>query len=450
MILNTSLNEMIKPIWYFNLEVDSGKNTYWIDHNKINPKYLKILDENNFYESKKSFSFDLAYQLWHRGVIDYNEKILLDIKSDELTSINDQYIFSRRMFKSRWIYFSFILRMFLFKVSVKEIKVLFKTRLIKKINLNKPIYEYDDYDSFQSKFILEKRNISIIIPTLNRYRYLDSALKNLESQNYKNFEVIIVDQSDNFNSEFYNKFNLNINLIHQKQKGLWLARNRAIKKAKGEYLLFFDDDSTVNSNWVLEHIKCLDYFGADISAGVSKSKIGSPIPVHYNYFRWADQLDTGNVLIKREVFQKCGLFDSQFEGMRMGDGEFGLRAYLKGFKSINNPKAERTHLKVSFGGLREMGSWDGIRSTSFFQPIPIPSLIYFFRKYWGTKKTIIFLLQIIPISLSPYILKGKKSGHFLSFLIFFITLPVIFIRLYKSWMIAEKMLFEGESIELFK
>ena len=45
MILNTSLNEMIKPIWYFNLEVDSGKNTYWIDYNKIHPKYLKILDE---------------------------------------------------------------------------------------------------------------------------------------------------------------------------------------------------------------------------------------------------------------------------------------------------------------------------------------------------------------------------------------------------------------------
>ena len=450
MILNSSLNKIIKPIWYYNLKSDPDKNTYWLDYEKVDPKYLKILDDNNFYESNKSFSFDLAYQLWHRGVIDHDEKVLLEINSHEPTSMIDQYTFSRRMFKSRWIYFSFILRGFLLKVTIKEIKALFKTRFINRIDLNKPFYEYKDYNYFKSKIINDNFFISIIIPTLNRYKYLNNVLKNLENQTYKNFEVIIVDQSDNFNSQFYNKYQLDINLIHQKQKGLWKARNRAIKKAKGRYFLFFDDDSKVNSNWIFEHLKCLDYFSADISAGVSKSKIGSPIPVHYNYFRWADQLDTGNVLIKKEVFQKCGLFDTKFEGMRMGDGEFGLRAYLNGFKSINNPKAERLHLKVGVGGLRDMGSWDGIRSTKLLQPVPIPSIIYFFRKYWGKEKTIIFLLQIIPFSLCPYHLKGKPIGYLVSLFILFFTLPIILIRLYKSWIIAEEILQAEESIEIYE
>ena len=450
MLIRSLLHGMVKPIWYYNLKIESGKNNYWINYKKINNNYRKILDCNNYYESEKSFSYDLAYQMWHKGVLKFDQKYLLSAKYEEPSSLNDQYIFIRRMFKPRWVYFSFIARLLSFKVSINEINVMVKTRFIKQINLSAPNHEYKNYEFFHSKYEEQKKLVSIIIPTLNRYKYLNDVLKDLENQTYKNFEVIIVDQSDQFNSKIYNKYQLNINLVYQKEKALWMARNTGIKKARGKYLLFFDDDSRVKPDWLLEHLKCLDYFNADISAGVSKSRIGSPIPAHYNYFRWADQLDTGNVLIKRKVFQKCGLFDTQFEGMRMGDGEFGLRAYLKGFKSINNPKAERIHLKVATGGLREMGSWDGIRSTSFFQPVPIPSIVYFFRKYWGTKKTIIFLLQIIPISLSPYILKGKSIGYLLSLLIFFITFPIILIRFYKSWIIAEEMLDEGELIELIK
>ena len=91
----------------------------------------------------------------------------------------------------------------------------------------------------------------------------------------------------------------------------------------------------------------------------------------------------------------------------MGDGEFGLRAYLKGFKSINNPKAERLHLKVSSGGLREMGSWDGFRSTVFL--LPIPSVLYFFRRYWGTKSALIFIPDYSIFFISLYF-KGKLIG----------------------------------------
>ena len=97
-------------------------------------------------------------------------------------------------------------------------------------------------------------------------------------------------------------------------------------------------------------------------------KIGSPIPGNYSFFRIADQLDTGNVLIKKHVFKKCGLFDRQFEKQRMGDGEFGLRSYKKGFISISNPVSKRVHLKVKTGGLRQLGSWDAFRPTNILGP----------------------------------------------------------------------------------
>ena len=447
MLIRSLLHGMVKPIWYYNLKIESGKNNYWINYKKINNNYRKILDCNNYYESEKSFSYDLAYQMWHKGAMKFDEKSLLSKKHEESSSLNDQYIFIRRMFKPRWIYFSFIIRLLSFKISIKEINVMVKTRFIKQINLSTPNYKYENYEFFQSKHEKQKRLVTIIIPTLNRFKCLNDVLKDLENQTYKNFEVIVVDQSDQFNPKIYNKYQLNINLVHQKEKALWRARNTAIKKAKGKYLLFFDDDSRVKPEWVFEHLKCIDYFNVEISAGVSKSKIGSPIPAHYNYFRWADQLDTGNVLIKRKVFQKCGLFDTQFEGMRMGDGEFGLRAYLKGFKSINNPKAERLHLKVSYGGLREMGSWDSLRPKGIFYIRPIPSVLYFYRRYWGNKSALISLIQTIPFSLSPYILKGRFKGNLLSFILFIFFSPIILFQVLRSWLYSSKMIKQGSKIE---
>ena len=146
--------------------------------------------------------------------------------------------------------------------------------------------------------------ISVIIPTLKRPVSLVHAVTSVLEQKYLPDELIIVDQSDPFKEYFYEQFKLNIKVIYQEDKALWKARNTALKLSKGKYILLYDDDSRITTNWISEHLKCLDYFKADISAGVSKSTIGAPIPKHYDYFRWADQLDTGNVLLKRDVFKK--------------------------------------------------------------------------------------------------------------------------------------------------
>ena len=81
--------------------------------------------------------------------------------------------------------------------------------------------------------------VSVIIPTLNRYKYLKDVLSDLEKQDYRNFEVIVCDQSDNFDEDFYNGWNLDLKLIRQEEKALWLARNTAVKAAKVRVYCFF-------------------------------------------------------------------------------------------------------------------------------------------------------------------------------------------------------------------
>jgi glycosyltransferase involved in cell wall biosynthesis len=268
----------------------------------------------------------------------------------------------------------------------------------------------------------------------------------LESQNYKTFEVIIVDQSDDFNVDFYQSFNLEIQLIHQKEKALWLARNTAVRKSKGDYILLFDDDSRVDEDWILHHLKCLDFFNASVSSGISLSEVGDKIPENYSFFRVSDQLDTGNVLLNKSCFHNTGLFDRQFEKQRMGDGEFGMRLYMEGYLNISNPYAKRIHLKVSSGGLREMGSWDAFRPKKLLAPRPVPSVLYFIRRYFGTSSALFTIFKTIPFSLVPYKYKSSNKFKAIGLLIFILFLPLWIFVVLRSWLVSSRMLKLGPKI----
>ena len=255
--------------------------------------------------------WDASFQALNKGIINKNANF--NCKLDVEYSTEDIYRFIRKYYKHIWLIYVLIIRIVFKRKPLQEIKYYFLSRDAKQEHLFQPIFHYDDFDSF-SPNIDNNSLISIIIPTLNRYDALSSLLIDLEAQKYNKFEVIIIDQSDDYNEQFYEDFNLDINLIRQKEKALWKARNRGIIESKTDLLVFLDDDSRIENDWIYQHIKCTYYFHADISAGISISKVGSKVPENYSFFRLADQLDTGNVLIHRKVFKKCGLFDLQFEG----------------------------------------------------------------------------------------------------------------------------------------
>jgi glycosyltransferase involved in cell wall biosynthesis len=302
------------------------------------------------------------------------------------------------------------------------------------------------FHSFSYSATLREQKVSVIIPTLNRYIYLKDVLEDLEKQDHQNFDVIIVDQSEPFNKEFYQRFRLNLKVIEQKEKLLWTARNRAIKESDAGFLLFFDDDSRVKPDWITNHLKCIYAYDCDVSAGVSLSSYDK-IQDSYKLFRFADQFDSGNALVKRDVFRKVGLFDEQYNKQRMGDGEFGYRIYLAGLKSVSNPLAERLHLKVGEGGLRQMGSWDGFRPKKITAPRPVPSVIYLYRTYFKRSNVFFILLLAVPRSVIPYKYRKDKVKLVLGTAGAFLLFPVILFQVYRSWRIAGGMLKQGSKIE---
>ncbi|MFZ1320763.1 MAG: glycosyltransferase family A protein [Ignavibacteria bacterium] len=449
---NFKIIKYLNPGWYFNLiPVDSLSYSiccFNSDVMKFPDELERIIYPDDRFETKTAIDLDAGFQAWNRGAMMTADNISIDkIQHKENISVKDEYIFIRKYYKWHRVYYYLIKNLLSFNNPFKEIGAFISTRDIERTELINPHLDYEGYKNYESDILKNNPKVSVIIPSLNRYQYLKDVLEDLEKQDYKNFEVIIADQTDVPNKEFYDKFNLDLKLIFQEGKGQWLARNEAARKCKGDYFLFFDDDSRVDKDWISEHLKGLDYFNADISAGVSLSTVGDAIPENYSFFRWADQFDSGNAMVKREVFEKTGMFDRQFDKMRMGDGEFGLRAYLAGFKSISHPFAKRIHLKVSSGGLRQMGSWDAFRPKNFFSPRPVPSVLYLYRKYYPTEfVTNAMIIGLLP-SLIPYKWKGKKYLYPLGALAAIFILPVLLIQLGISWKRSSEMLKEGDKIE---
>jgi glycosyltransferase involved in cell wall biosynthesis len=415
----------IRPTWYFNLQPAK-------DHG-----YFKLSDSASGIDFNER---DTAYLSLINGQIE------IDAEDDGQwwklppVSVKDEYTFAFRHFNKARVLYAFCLRILMMNNPFPELKGLLLSRKERLSRHDGQRTANAGFGNFESHMIRTAPLVTVIIPTLNRYSYLKDVLHDLELQRYQNFEVIITDQSSPFQPDFYKNFNLNIRVIHQKEKALWMARNESVKISNGNFLLFFDDDSRVDRNWIMNHLKCIDFYRADISSGVSISVSGGAVPDGYSYFRWSDQLDTGNVMIRKEVFRTVGLFDRNFEKQRMGDGEFGLRCYLAGLRNISNPLAKRLHLKVGEGGLRESGGWDAFRPRKVTDLRPMPSVLYYIRKYFGNKAAYISLLIHIPPGLIPYRFKKSRVLMIFGFMLCILLAPFVLIQIIRSWRLSSEML----------
>jgi len=431
----------IQPTYYFSIPKRDGSSVFPI----VSELPIEITEQLSVYKkytSNRAKEYDLSWQALQKGYIG-NTKTYHHF---ETVPVVDEYRFVRRYFNPLWTLYILFLRIISFKNPLVECSAWFKARDTVRSDYLKNPLNHSDWEAYNSLLVQDAPLVSVIIPTLNRYEYLKDVLTDLEAQDYPNFELLVVDQSEPFQPAFYEEYKLALQLIHQEEKALWLARNTAIKRAKGDLLLLFDDDSRIDPDWITNHVKCLDFFNAEISSGISTSKVGDKVPEHYRFFRLSDQIDTGNVLIKRAVFKKNGLFDRQFEKQRMGDGEFGMRAHLAGYLNISNPFGHRLHLKVGTGGLRQMGSWDGFRPKKWLAPRPIPSVLYYFRKYYGNRRARLALLKTVPPSIMPYRFKKNKKILIFGIFISILLLPLICIQVGISWSRASKKLTEGALI----
>lgn len=435
----------IHPTWYYNLR---PKQDYAYFPTAETLKKLGLSIEIDFnYKSLDAQQRDLAWRAFQQGFISPKAEQGVDVWSAVQLPLQDEYRFFRKNFHKLWMLYVLVFRLLTLHNPFKEIVAFWKTRKVKRQSHVDAHFDYPAYHNFQSKLIDDQPLVSVIIPTLNRYEFLKEVFKDLEKQTYTHFEVIVVDQTDAYNAAFYNGWNLDIKFSYQEEKALWKARNEAIKSAKGSFILMSEDDIRIPENLIENHLKALDFFGADVSCGVFFPE-GNVIPKERSYFKYGEQFATGNAMLRRLLFEKVGLFDRQFEKQRMGDGEFGLRLYQAGYKLVSNPIAFCIDVKAPEGGLRVAGgSWDAWRPKKWNHPRPVPSVLYLARKYFGNKMAVMMLIPAVAPSIIPYQFKRNKGLKLFSLVLFPLFFPILLYQVGMSWRLSSEKIGKGALID---
>lgn len=298
---------------------------------------------------------------------------------------------------------------------------------------------------------IDGASVSVVLPTLGRYELLRPLLESLRTQTVRAEQVVVVDQNEPAQRDhaLYEEFaDLGLEVVFQDGKGQWLARNAAVSRTTGEWVAFLDDDSRIEDDWIEAHLEGLARYEADLTTGASRAVVGAPVPASYAFFRVADQWDSGNGLCRRALFEEVGLFDQQFDRQRRGDAEFGLRVQLRGGLVIHVPDAVRTHLKAAEGGLRTFGSWDGFRHRDRSAPLPLPSMLYYSRRYHTPRQVREDLIIGISQAIVPYHLKRRAApAQWAGFVaVELLHVPSTIRRIRRSSRIADQMVASGPRI----
>lgn len=104
--------------------------------------------------------------------------------------------------------------------------------------------------------------ISVVMPLYNAEKFIEKAVKSVEKQSYRNFEIIIIDDCSSDNSlkialELAEE-NENIKVLtNESNMGVSKTRNRGIKEAKGEYIALLDSDDVWNEDKLEKQVSLL-------------------------------------------------------------------------------------------------------------------------------------------------------------------------------------------------
>ncbi len=168
--------------------------------------------------------------------------------------------------------------------------------------------------------------VSVIIPAYNAAQYIADAIKSVLAQDYKNFELIIInDGSTDDTEKIIKSFNDNrIRYMSQENRGLAATHNIGIMKSQGEFIIKLDCDDMMTPDFISKHIRqfiehpeadlvyCDDYLideNAKPIRIIERPQYSNRNIFIRDLFRNGFPVVPFRTCIKRSVFDKIGFFD---------------------------------------------------------------------------------------------------------------------------------------------
>lgn len=241
----------------------------------------------------------------------------------------------------------------------------------------------------------EKPTVSIVIPVYNQFEYtyrcVESILKNSGDITY---EIIIGNDCSTDLTTQIDSILPGVKCITN-EKNLRFVRNcnNAAKDAKGKYLLFLNNDTQVQENW-LEPLVTLIESADDI--GMVGSKLiypdgllqeaggilwrdGSawnfgnrknPSNPEFNYVKEVDYISGASIMLPKALWEEIGGFDELFAPAYCDDSDLAFTVRKKGYRVMYQPKSVVVHFEgVSNGTDTASGQkqYQIVNSQKFFE-----------------------------------------------------------------------------------
>jgi GT2 family glycosyltransferase/glycosyltransferase involved in cell wall biosynthesis len=307
---------------------------------------------------------------------------------------------------------------------------------------------------------LQSPTASIIIPVHNQIdQTLNCLLSLASSQDQTDYEVIIMDDASTDKTPEFLRNIKGIRYIRNTTNiGFLRSCNEAAQKAKGEYLVFLNNDTRVHRHW-LDNL--LATFSLAPNTGLVGSKLifpngklqeaggiiwadGSarnygrnddPHNYKYNYVREADYVSGASIMLPRVLWERLGGFDKQYQPAYYEDVDLAFKVRRAGYKVVYQPFSQLTHYEGASNGVdlnngtkryqvinqqKFFNNWQGI-IASHGLPAQIPGEV---RSNRSAKGHILFIDDGTPkpdryagaVLSEFYMITLSESGYAVTFL----------------------------------
>ena len=237
--------------------------------------------------------------------------------------------------------------------------------------------------------------VSIIIPVYNQLEFTLRCLKSIqENPSRASAEIIVLDDaSQDETPKILPRISGIRYLRNQANLGFLRSCNRAASEARSEYLVFLNNDTEVQKDW-LDHM--LAVFERDERAGIVGAKLiypngclqdaggliwndGSarnfgrdddPKKPEYNYLCETDYCAAACIAIKASLFREVNGFDELFEPAYYEDVDLAFKVRAKGYKVLYQPAAQVTHFEGGTCGTdlnSGVKSYQQVNAKKFFE-----------------------------------------------------------------------------------
>jgi glycosyltransferase involved in cell wall biosynthesis len=233
--------------------------------------------------------------------------------------------------------------------------------------------------------------ISVIVPVYNSGQFLEKVLQALRNQDYPRdrYELIFVDNGSSDNSVEILEKQSDIQLLSERERGSYAARNAGIALACGEILAFTDSDCFPEPGWLSVIDSAFEDEGTKLILGRRIPAGDNPwIGMSAEYENLKAEMIcqsedpsvyfgyTNNMAVRKEVMDQLGPFILRPRGSRPARGTDRRKGVLQEDENLwsqsYSKPAYRCHADSHFGRAMEHIPPVGARSKSTTGPEPVP------------------------------------------------------------------------------